>query len=193
MTIINADPQTRQAMKAGLGWASALGMLMILIGIFAIVEPFIAAVAITGFIGFIFLMHGTFNLISAWIMRQLGAEWFILQVLLSLLYLIAAGVLLRKPFEGLTILTLIAGILIFIDGVIQVINAFEMKPRYGWAWVLFSGILGIILGILIWSNWPQSAAWVLGILVGVNLITNGSAVFMTSNSIRIALSDGGGG
>ena len=91
--------------------------------------------------------------------------------------------------EGLATLTLMAGILIFISGVIQVINAFDIKPLYGWGWELFSGIMGIILGILIWSNWPQSSVVVLGILVGVSLICNGLAVFMTSSAIRRSISD----
>ena len=122
-------------------------------------------------------------------MRKLGAGWFVLQILLSILYMITGAVLLKRPFEGLAMLTLVAGILIFIDGVVQVINAFDMKPLYGWGWALFSGILGIILGILIWSNWPMSSVWVLGILVGVNLITNGVAVLITSSEIRSAISD----
>jgi len=114
----------------------------------------------------------------------LGAGWFVLQVILGIFYVGAAGVLLKRPFEGLVTLTLIAGILIFIDGVIQVIGAFDMKPLYGWTWGLFSGILAIILGILIWSNWPQSSEWVLGLLIGVNLITNGFAVFKISSQVR---------
>ena len=189
MIVIDRDPETRQEMKAGLGWAIALGILMIVIGVVAVIEPFIAAIAITVFVGFVFLMYGIFHIIYAFSLRKLGAGWFVLQVLLGILYLMAGGVLLKRPFEGLVTLTLIAGILIFVDGVIQVINAFDMKPRYGWGWALFSGILGIILGILIWSEWPQSSAWVLGILVGVNLITNGLAVFMTSTSIRSSLSE----
>ena len=189
MMRINADPETRRELKLSSGWAIFLGILMIVTGILAVVEPFIAAIAITVFVGFVFLMYGIFYIIYAFSLRKLGAGWFVLQVLLGLLYLMAGGVLLKSPFQGLVTLTLMAGILIFIDGVIQVINAFDMKPLYGWGWALFSGVTGIILGILIWSNWPQSSAWVLGILVGVNLITNGFAVLMTSTSIRSAISE----
>ncbi|MBP0006780.1 MAG: HdeD family acid-resistance protein [Cyanobacteria bacterium SBC] len=184
---ISADPDIRQHLKSSLRWAIALGVLMFVIGVVAIIEPFTAAVAITVFVGFVFLMHGIFQVIYAFATRKLGAGWFVLQVLLGLLYLIAGSVLLKKPFEGLVTLTLIAGILIFVDGVIQVINAFDIKPLYGWGWTLFSGVLGVILGILIWSGWPQNSEWVLGILIGVNLMTNGLAVFMGSTAIRSAI------
>ena len=174
-------------MKSELAWAITLGILAIVLGIIALIVPLLAGISITIFIGFIFLIYGIFHTIYAFATRKVGAGWFILQVLLGILYLIAGSVLLKSPFEELATLTLIAGILIFIDGVIQVINAFDMKPLYGWGWGLISGILGIILGILIWSNWPVSSVWVLGILVGVNLITNGLAVFRISAAIRQSL------
>ena len=189
MMRITSDPEIRRELKASLGWAIALGVLMLITGVVALAAPFAAGVAITVFLGSLFLVYGIFHVIYAFQMRKLGAGWFVLQVLLSLLYIIAGAVLIKNPFEGLVTLTLIAGILIFIDGIIQVINAFDMKPQSGWGWGLFSGILGIILGILIWSNWPQSSVWVLGILVGVNLMSNGFVVFMTSSAMRSQISD----
>ena len=189
MLRISADPETRRELKSELRWAIALGILIIILGVIALIEPLFAGIAVTIFVGLIFLLYGIFHLIYAFYTRKLGAGWFVMQVLLGILYLIAGGVLLKTPMEGLVTLTLIAGILIFIDGVIQVINAFDMKPLYGWGWSVFSGILGIILGILIWSNWPGSSEWVLGILVGVNLITNGGSIFMVSSAMRKAISD----
>lgn len=184
MKRINADLQTRQEIKARLRWTFPIGILTIVIGILSIIEPFTAAVAITVFLGFIFLINGIFHVTYAFLSRKLGSVWFILQFLLGTWYLIAGDVLLMNPIEGLVALTLIVGILFFINGVIQVISAFNIKPLHGWSWFLFSGLLGIILGILIWSNGPQISEWILGILVGVNLITNGLAVCMSSSVMR---------
>jgi len=186
---ISADPETRRDLKAGLGRAVILGILMVLVGVAALAQPFFAGIGITYFIGFIFLMYGIFHVIYAFQARNLGAGWFVLQILLSVLYLIAGAVLLKNPFQGLATLTLMTGILIFIDGIIQVINSFDLKPIDGWGWGVFSGILGIILGILIWSGWPQNSEWVLGMLVGINLLTNGFAVFMASSAIRKSIDD----
>ena len=184
---INGDLQTRREMKARLGWVFALGILMFVFGVLVLIEPFTVVVNITVFVGFILLIYGMFHTIYAFVMRKLGGVWFILQFLLGTLYMVVGDVLLINPFAGLVTLTLIAGILIFIDGVIQVINAFNIKPLHGWSWFLLSGLLGIILGILIWSNWPQSSEWIVGILVGVNLITNGLAICMSSSVMRSEL------
>lgn len=186
---ITSNSEIGRELKSGSGWAIALGILMMITGFIALASPFVAGIGVTIFLGSLFLVYGIFHVIYAFQMRKLGAGWFILQVLLSILYMISGAVLLKQPLEGLVTLTLIAGILIFIDGIIQVINAFDMKPQSGWGWGLFSGILGIILGILIWSNWPGSSIWVLGLLVGVNLISNGLAVLMISSAIRGKISD----
>ncbi|MDJ0593537.1 MAG: HdeD family acid-resistance protein [Pleurocapsa sp. MO_226.B13] len=174
-------------MKSQLGWAVTLGILAIVLGFIALIIPLIAGIVITIFLGVVFLIYGIFHIVYAFSTRKMGAGWFVLQVLLGILYLIAGSVILKSPWEGLTILTLIVGILIFIDGIIQVINAFDMKPLYGWGWGVFSGILGVILGILIWSNWPVSSIWTIGTLVGVNLITNGLAIFKISSAMRQAI------
>ncbi len=181
------EPKTRRVRKSELGWASALGLGAMVLGALALMVPLRAGMAITVFLGFIFLLYGLFHLLYAFFTRQVGVGWFVLQVWLSILYLSAGGLIWKSPWEGLTILTLMAGVLIFLDGVIQVINAFELKPRSGWGWGLLSGLIGIFLGILIWSNWPGNSVWVLGILVGVNLITNGWAIWMISWGLRRAI------
>ncbi len=187
MIRINADPQTQREIKASLGWASALGILMIITGLLSLIEPFTAAVVITVFVGFIFVMYGITHAFYAFVTRKLGAIWFIPQFFLGILYLIVGDVILHNPFEGLVTLTLITGILIFIDGIIQIINAFDLKLLHGGGWLFFSGILGIILGIFIWSSWPQSSEWVLGILLGIKLIVNGLTFVMTVTVVRKAI------
>ena len=189
MHTIITDSETRREIKSQLGWAIALGIFAIVLGVISLIAPLIAGIVFTVSLGFIFLLYGIFHMIYAFSTRKVGAGWFVLQVFLGILYLIAGSVILKSPWEGLNILTLIVGILIFIDGVIQVINAFDMKPLYGWGWGVFSGILGIILGILIWSDWPVSSIWTIGILVGVNLITNGVAIFKISSAMRQAIVD----
>ncbi len=184
MIRITADPKTRQELRKSLAWAVLLGILMIAAGVLACLEPFAAAIAITLFVGFIFFLYGILHVIYAFSTRELGAGWFVLQVLLGLLYLVAGGVLLKQPFEGMLTLTLIVGILILIDGVINAIHAFDMRPTEGWGWVLFSGITGIVVGMPIWSGWPQISEWLLGMLIGIKLMIGGLAVLMMSTAIR---------
>lgn len=82
---------------------------------------------------------------------------------------------------------MILAISILGQSVIQVITAFQMRPEQGWSWVLFSGITGIILGILIFAQGPASAVWLLGIWFGLNLFSDGIGVVMASSLIRSAL------
>ena len=81
--------------------------------------------------------------------------------------------MISNVFSGAIALSLILGITIFAQGALQVILAFGIRPARSWGWVLFSGILGIILGILIWSEWPFNAAWLIGLWVGISLLFNG--------------------
>jgi len=79
-----------------------------------------------------------------------------------------------KPLEGVLAFTLVLGVTIFVQGIIQVAIAFQMRRiSPNWGWMLVSGIIGIIFGIFIWSNFPSSAAWLIGTLIGVNLLFDG--------------------
>jgi uncharacterized membrane protein HdeD (DUF308 family) len=78
----------------------------------------------------------------------------------------------------------VLGIVVFIEGAIEVVLAFQMRPDANWAWVLASGILSVILGVLIWSQWPSNAPWILGVLVGVSLLTTGLWTLIISLAAR---------
>jgi len=108
-------------------------------------------------------------------------------LLLGVFYLIGGIFVLLSP--GITALTLslILGISIFVQSVLQVIDAFQMRPAQGWGWTLFSGITGIILGIIIWSQGPAGAIGLLGLWFGLNLLFGGIGVVMLSSGIRSAL------
>ncbi|MFB6275029.1 MAG: HdeD family acid-resistance protein, partial [Halothece sp.] len=114
-------------------------------------------------------------------------QYFLWKLLLGLLYLLAGVVVLSSPIITALTLTLILGISIFIQSVIEVFGAFQMRPDRGWGWVLFSGIVGIILGIFIWSEWPSSAIWFLGVWFGVNFLSDGIGLLMHASRVRSAL------
>jgi uncharacterized membrane protein HdeD (DUF308 family) len=106
---------------------------------------------------------------------------------LSILAIIAGILLIADPLAGVASLTLIIGIYFFVDGIFRVILAFQLKPSRHWSWVLFNGIAMIILGILIWSQWPFSAVWVLGVLVGLGLLFSGIAAVVLATAARTSL------
>ena len=98
MLRISTDPETRREMKSQLGWAVTLGILAIMLGFIALIIPLIAGIVITIFLGVVFLIYGIFHIVYAFSTRKMGAGWFVLQVLLGILYLIAGSVILKSPW-----------------------------------------------------------------------------------------------
>ena len=180
---MNLDSTTRQQIRQGTGWGIALGILLIVLGIAAIALPFATAIALSLLFGWLFILGGIAQLIYAFVTRRPGS--FIWKLLLGLFYLLGGIFVLLSP--GITALTLslILAISILGQSVPQVITAFQMRPEQGWIWVLFSGITGIILGILIFAQGTTSAVWLLGIWFGLNLLSDGIGVVMASSLIRL--------
>lgn len=179
---------TRSEIKRNTGWSILLGVLMIILGIVAIAEPFFATLTAELFLGWLFIAGGIIQAIYAF-QQNRSSRSLVLKLLLSLLYIGVGILLLANPWAGIVSLTLLVGIFFFVDGVFRVILAFQLKSAARWSWMLLSGILMIILGILIWSQWPFNARWILGLLVGIGLLVNGIATVMFAAAYRDATRD----
>ncbi len=153
------------------GWFITLGVVMILLGIAAIVEPFIATIAIARVFSWILLFAGVIRIIYAVQSRHDRGFW--LALLIGILYVIAGILLLSNMLGAALTLTIAFGGVILMQGILEVIAAFKVRPDPNWSWTLVSGIMAIVLGILIFYQWPFSAAWLLGVFVGVNLMFTG--------------------
>ena len=162
--------------------AIVLGVLMILLGIAAIAEPFIATIAITIVFSWTLIIAGIVRIVHAFQSRHKRGFWTTLVV--GVLYVIGGILLISNIFGAALSLTLAFGFIIFIEGVLEVIAAFQMRRDPNWGWVLFSGIMAIILGIFILYQWPVSAVWVLGVFVGINFLLTGLWMIMLSLASR---------
>ncbi|MBD0267851.1 DUF308 domain-containing protein [Pseudanabaena sp. FACHB-2040] len=156
-------------------WAIVLGVLVILLGIAAIASPLVAGVVTGLFLGWLFILGGVIQGIYTF-QHHRSSGSIVLGLLLSVFSLIVGILLVADPWAGAVSLTLFVGVYFFFDGVFRVFLAFQLKSSSRWPWLLANGILMIILGILIWSEWPLNAPWMLGILVGVGLLINGLAL-----------------
>lgn len=166
------DSEVREKERTGgSGIGIVVGVLLVILGLIAIARPIYATIASTVVFGWLFIFAGIAQIVYAF--RSHGAGKIIWKLLLGVLYLGAGIVVLSNVLSGALALTLILGITIFVQGAIQVILAFGIRPARSWVWVLVSGILGIILGIFIWSEWPFNAAWLIGLWVGISLLFNG--------------------
>jgi uncharacterized membrane protein HdeD (DUF308 family) len=151
---------------------NAIAVLMIILGIIAIAFPFFASVASTLFFGWIFILAGIIQIIYAVQSRGVGQiTW---KLILGFLYLLAGAFVVVNPIEGVLALTLVLGVTIFVQGIIQVSISFKLRRiSPGWGLLLVSGLIGIIFGIFVWSNFPFSAVWLIGTLIGINLLFDG--------------------
>jgi uncharacterized membrane protein HdeD (DUF308 family) len=153
-------------------WITPIAILMIVLGIIAITFPFFASVASTLVFGWVFIFAGIAQIVYAFQSR--GAGQIAWKLFLGVLYLLAGTIVVVNPLEGVLAFTLVLGITIFVQGVIQVSMSFQMRRTSpNWVWVLVSGIIGIIFGIFVWSSFPFSAAWLIGTLIGVNILFDG--------------------
>jgi len=153
-------------------WLSAMAIPIIGLGILAILFPLFSTLTSASVFGWVFIGAGVGQLIYA--SQSKGAGQIIWKLILGLLYLFSGIFVVANPLKGVLAFTLVLGITIFVQGMIQVALAFQLRrTSANWGWILISGIVGIICGVLVWSSLPSSAAWLIGTLIGVNLLFDG--------------------
>jgi len=182
-----ASTSVSTIVKKSLGWSIALSVLMILAGILAIVIPPAAGIAITVLMGWLLIFSGGAHFMFAWHTRDTGG--LLWELLLGILYIFVGGYLLLNPIAGLVSLTLVLAIYLFAEGVLEFILSFRLRPMPGWGWLLFDGIVTLILAMMIWRTWPLSTEWAIGILVGINMLFSGISRLMLSLAARRVLSE----
>ncbi|HEY5036946.1 MAG TPA: DUF308 domain-containing protein, partial [Chthoniobacterales bacterium] len=111
---------------------------------------------------------------------------FLWKFLVALLYIVAGLFLWMNPLVGVVSLTLVVAIFLVLEGVIEIVLYFKLRGVRHASWVMLDGIITLILGILIWKQWPSSSSWVIGTLVGISLIFSGVSRFLLSFAARPA-------
>ena len=158
-----------------------VGILLIVLGIVAIVLPNISTLVTETWISFILISSGAAKLVYAFRTRE--QEGFIWKLLLGVLYVVTGVMLFAKPFTGILTLTLLLGSFLLTEGTFELFLAFRLRPQPNWTWVLANGVVTIVLGAMIWFQFPFNAPWLLGTLVGASVLFSGiSRVMLSLNS-----------
>jgi uncharacterized membrane protein HdeD (DUF308 family) len=168
------------------------GVILAALGLLAIGAPLVATVVAVKLAGWLFLIGGIVGIITFFTGRDVpGSIWSFLTAGLAIL----AGIyLLRHPFIGMMSLTLVLAAFFAAQGVTQIFASLAHRHALkSWGWVLLSGIVDIILAAIIMAGWPETSAWVIGLLVGINLFMYGLALIMTSIASRTVADDGATG
>jgi uncharacterized membrane protein HdeD (DUF308 family) len=168
--------------KKATNWFIAISVLFILLGIFAIAEPFAAGLGVTLLVGWLLVIGAVAHFIAAF--KGGGAKHLILQLLVGIVYLIGGLYFLTHTIMGVSTLTLLLSGVILAEGVLEIVAYFRLKGMHGAGWMLINGVVTLLLGGLIWFHWPSSSVWAIGTLVGVNLLMTGISRLMLGLAAR---------
>jgi uncharacterized membrane protein HdeD (DUF308 family) len=158
------------------------GVLMVLAGVLALIYPLLASVAMVYLLGWVLIVSGVLQAIGLIGARDVPHYWL---ALISVVLAIVIGVLLlRQPESGLLLMTVLLIVFFMVEGISKIIFALAIRPFPHWGWVLASGLVGIVLAVYLWANMPVSAEWVLGFLLGIQLICEGAALAYLAWRVR---------
>jgi uncharacterized membrane protein HdeD (DUF308 family) len=160
-------------LRAKWGWIVALGVVYLLAGFIALGSVVMATVASILVVGVMMIVAGVAEVFSAFQIKSWGK--FLLWALLGVLYIIAGFVTFENPLLAAALLTLILGASLVASGIMRIILGFSMKRETPWIWVLLSGVITLLLGLLILAHWPVSSLYILGVFLGIDLIMAGAA------------------
>jgi uncharacterized membrane protein HdeD (DUF308 family) len=169
------NPQVGSAtapLRAKWGWIVALGVVYLLAGLVALGSVVTATVASVLVVGVMMIIAGVAEVFSAFQVKSWGK--FLLWVLLGVLYIVAGFVTFENPLLAAALLTLILGVSLAASGIMRIILAFSMKQEMPWIWVLLSGVITLLLGLLILAHWPVSSLYILGLFLGIDLVMAGA-------------------
>lgn len=155
------------------GWSLALGILLIIAGVLALIFPILAAVTAALYLGWFVLIAGVIAIVVA--VRTRSEPQFGWRLAVGVLYLVLGILLVSNPIAAAASLALLVGALMAASGVVEIMLAFRRKPRAGWGWLLANGILSIVLAAFIAIGWPLGSLVLIGYLVGFQIVTCGVA------------------
>lgn len=171
--------------KESVAWSIGLSVLMLLTGVLAIVIPPVAGIAVLVVVAWLLVLSGAAHLVFAWHTRTAGGVLW--ELLLGILYIFVGVYALLHPVAGLASLTLVLAIYLFAEGVLEFVLSFRLRPMPGSNWLLFDGIITLLVAILIWRSWPWSTEWAIGTLVGISMLFSGAARLSLSLAARRVL------
>jgi uncharacterized membrane protein HdeD (DUF308 family) len=177
-----STPSLGAIAKESIGGSIALSLFMILAGFLAIVIPPAGGLAVVLVLAWLLMFSGAAHLVFAWYTRTAGA--LVWELLVGILYLFVGVYTLAHPAAGLASLTLLLAIYLFVEGVLEFVMSFRLRPLPGSNWLLFDGVVTLILAVMIWRSFPSSTEWVIGTLVGVSMLFSGIARLSLSMAAR---------
>lgn len=168
-------------MKSSWGWFLALGVILVLVGFAALSAAFVASVAAIAVIGTFALVAAGAEIASALWARQW--EGVFLHLLCGVMYAVFGFIVLTKPGLAIITMTMLIAVVLLVSGVFRIALAAALR-FHQWGWALLSGVVSLVLGVMIWQELPESAEWVIGTFVGIDLIFTGWTWIMLALGLK---------
>lgn len=178
MTTDIAQTNTTEKPNKGGHRSLWMGILLTVLGIVAIALPAASTLFVETWAALILVSAGGAKLVYAFQTREQGG--FAWKLVLSILYVATGAMLFLNPLTGVLTLTLLLGSFLLTEGVFELILAFRLRPQQNWLYVLGDGIITLLLGAMIWFQFPSNAPWIIGTLVGASVLFTGISRIMLS-------------
>ncbi len=181
------DQEVLGTIKRHAGVGMAVGIFIAIAGILALIAPLAAGLSIAIAVGVLLVVSGLSRMFLAFKMGSLGPG--LLMFVIGAMAVLFGGYMLARPGMALATITLVLAAYFIVNGGFEIIWAFRLRPIKGWGWTLFSGIVSLVLGIMIWRQFPVSGVWAVGTLAGIHMIFGGSSVASVCRAARSAAKD----
>jgi uncharacterized membrane protein HdeD (DUF308 family) len=164
-------------MGKGMFWG---GIVMLLLGFSAIMMPIFSSLVVEILIGWLLAFSGAFAILGAFSLR--GTKLFLWEFVTGLITLTAGVLMLSYPLDGLVALTVLVALIMILTGLAQGAFALWVRPTAGWIWGGLSALISVVLGIYIFAALPEASTVILGLLVGIDFVSTGTALILISKS-----------
>ena len=172
----------RETVKRYSLWYLIQGALLVVAGFLAIIYPIMSSVAVIIMLGWLLIISGVAQGISLVGARHVPHFW--LQLISVILAFLIGFLFLRDPAQGLLTVTLLLIVFFMIEGISKIVFALTIRPFPYWGWVLASGLVGVLLSLVLWASLPVTALWLVGLLLGIQLISVGGALARLAWQVR---------
>lgn len=178
-TLLGLSPEK---LKKHAGLAQGLGIGFCILGILAILLPGVFSLGIELFLGWLLLVGGILQVISA--LSSAGAKGWWLHLIGGLLAAIVGGLFISNPVKGVVLLTMFLAAMFVVNGITKVMYGLGAKGAPGSSMVIINGVFGVIVGLIVWAQWPSSSAWFIGLLVGIDMLFFGMSLITLSSAVK---------
>jgi uncharacterized membrane protein HdeD (DUF308 family) len=170
-----------EALQKNWGWILALGIALIALGTVAVGSAALMTIASVLFFGWLLIIGGVLELGHAFWRKAWGG--FFIDMLGGILHIVVGFMIVANPAASAVALTLLISMFLIIGGIFRLVTCLAMRVHH-WPWLALHGVVNLVLGIMIWRQWPVSGLWVIGLFIGIDLLFNGWSLVMLGLSVK---------